>query len=417
VTSITAEHIPTSALRYRRFAAFFTAAAISNAAGWMQLVAVPALLYDLTGRAAWLGLSSLATLIPAVLLTPFAGVLADRAQRRLILIITQSVQMCSTLTLWLLYTTGNISPAAIIGTGFIGGVATGFQTAAWQAFIPSLVPREAMMDAVRLNSTQFTIARAVGPAAAGSVVLQLGVGAAIFINASTFVLVIAVLVMIRPSPVAKVNGSEHPLEAMRDGARFVWAHPAVRLATILSLFTAITGQALQYIAAAVASRQFGRPSEDNAWLLTSLGVGAFLASIVVHRLLRRFTRRRMMQVALAMYALSPVVIVCTDRFWLGVVGYFIGGLAHLTFAVQVNTLIQSETPDHLRGRAMSFYLLGILAGIPVGSLTLGSLIDAYGVRATLLADAALIVCVTLALHLRGALHVFDEERSAVPHHR
>ena len=402
---------PSSALRHPRFVAFFTAAAISNAAGWMQLVAVPALLYDLTGQAKWLGLSSLATLVPAVLLTPYAGVLADRLQRRVILMITQTVQMGATFTLWGLYTTGHISATAIICTGFVGGVATGFQTAAWQAFIPSLVPREAMMDAVRLNSTQFTIARAVGPAAAGSVVLQLGTGAAIFINAATFALVIGVLVVIRPQPTARVTTAERARDAMRAGASYVWGHPALRLATLLSFFTAITGQSLQYIAAAVASRHFGEASQDNAWLLTSLGVGAFIASLVGFRLARRFTRRRMMLFALAMYVLAPLIIIATRVFWVGMLGYFVGGLAHLTFAVQVNTLIQSETPDHLRGRTMSFYLLGILAGIPIGSLTMGSLIDAVGVRTTLLADAVLILAVTLWLHATDRLRVFNRPLS------
>jgi MFS family permease len=398
---------PSSALRHPRFVAFFTAAAISNAAGWMQLVAVPALLYDLTGQAKWLGLSSLASLVPAVLLTPYAGVLADRMQRRVILIVTQTVQMAATFTLWALYTTGDISAAAIIGTGFVGGVATGFQTAAWQAFIPSLVPRDAMMDAVRLNSTQFTIARAVGPAAAGSVVLKLGTGAAIFINAATFALVIGVLAVIRPAATTMIDAGERARDAMRAGASYVWHHPALRLATMLSLFTAITGQSLQYIAAAVSSRHFGRSSQDNAWLLTSLGVGAFLASLVGYRLARIYSRRRMMQLALALYTIAPLLIVATHTFWVGMLGYFVGGLAHLTFAVQVNTLIQSETPDHLRGRTMSFYLLGILAGIPIGSLVLGALIDAVGVRATMVTDAALIVAVTTALHATNRLHVFN----------
>ena len=407
VTTHAASTKPSSALRHRRFVAFFTAAAISNAAGWMQLVAVPALLYDLTGQAKWLGISSLASLVPAVLLTPYAGVLADRLQRRVILIVTQSVQMSATFTLWGLYTTGHISTTAILCTGLVGGVATGFQTAAWQAFIPSLVPREAMMDAVRLNSTQFTIARAVGPAAAGSVVLQLGTGAAIFINAATFALVIGVLIVIRPVPTTVVSSGERARDAMRVGASYVWHHPAVRLATLLSFFTAITGQSLQYIAAAVSSRHFGRPSQDNAWLLTSLGVGAFLASLVGYRLARRYSRRLMMQLALGMYILAPLLIVATHRFWIGMLGYFVGGLAHLTFAVQVNTLIQSETPDHLRGRTMSFYLLGILAGIPIGSLAMGSLIDSVGVRTTLLVDAALILAVAACLQATDRLRVFN----------
>jgi len=117
----------------------------------MQLVAVPALLYDLTDSSTWLGVSSMASLIPAVFLTPYAGVLADRISRRRILLITQVVQMTTAFVLWTMYLTGSIRPGLIVALGLFGGISTGFQTAAWQSFVPLLVPPDEMLDAVKLH--------------------------------------------------------------------------------------------------------------------------------------------------------------------------------------------------------------------------------------------------------------------------
>lgn len=409
--SSTTSGVRPSILRQRQFAAFFVAASISNAAGWMQLVAVPALLFDLTHQASWLGLSTLAGMVPAVLLTPWAGVLSDRADRRRILIGTQSVAMAATSLLWVLFATNHLTPLTIVAVGFVNGIATGFQTPTWQAFVPSLVPNEDMLEAVRLNSTQFTVARVLGPAFAGIVVATFGVGAAIGLNAVTYLLVIGVLIVIRPNQ-QLLDAAPGSLRAFLDGARHVWHHRGVRLAVSLALFTALTGQSLQYVASAIASDGFGRKSTESASLLTSLGVGALLASLVAGRLARHWSRSWMVVSALVMYVAAPLIVISTHSFRIAMVGFFVGGLAHFTFAVQVNSLIQIETPDQLRGRALSFYLLAILSGIAVGPLIIGTSIDTIGVRATLGADAVLIAFVAAWVIAGGRLRLFDPERSA-----
>ena len=150
-----------SVLRNRNFAVFFGAAVVSNSGTWMQQVAVFALIYDLSGhRGAWLGIVSLAAALPMTVLTPVAGVLADRLPRRLILIVTQLVQAAAAFALWLLYVGDSLTSWRIVGLVFVGGVASGFQMAAWQAFVPTLVPRSQLVEAVRLNSLQFTVSRA-----------------------------------------------------------------------------------------------------------------------------------------------------------------------------------------------------------------------------------------------------------------
>jgi MFS family permease len=397
-------------LRHRDFALFWTAAAISNGGGWMQMVAVPALLYDMTGSSTWLGLASMASLLPAVFLTPHAGVLADRMSRRSILLITQTVQMLCAFGLWTFYLTDSIRPGLIVGIGFIGGIATGFQTAAWQSFVPLLVPADELLDAVKLNSVQFTLARAIGPGLAGAVVSTLGTGAAILINAITYLLVIGALFISNPRQSIVPASAGRVSEVLRDGGRFVWHNRPLRLAVFLAFVTSLCGQALQHVAPAIANRIYDRPSTDNAGLLVALGLGALASSVISVAVGDRLRRSTRVIVALVLFAASTALIPITSSYTVGLIAYFIGGLAHLQSAVALNTLIQGTVPDHLRGRTMSFYVLGILAGIPLGAFTLGRLGDIFTMRVAMYADATVFALLIIVLVVRGWLSDLDVSR-------
>ena len=396
-------HSSLRALRHRDFALFWTAAAISNGGGWMQMVAVPALLYDMTGSSTWLGVSSMASLLPAVFLTLHAGVLADRMSRRSILLITQTVQMLCAFSLWGFYLSDSIRPGLIVSIGLIGGIATGFQTAAWQSFVPLLVPKEELLDAVKLNSVQFTLARAIGPGLAGAVVATLGTGAAILINAVTYLLVIGALFISNPRQSIVPSAGAKVSEVLRDGGRFVWRSRPLRIAVFLAFVTSLCGQALQHVAPAIANRIYDRPSTDNAGLLVALGLGALASSVISVAIGDKLKRSTRVMVALVLFAGSTALIPLTSNYNIGLVAYFIGGLAHLQSAVALNTLIQGTVPDHLRGRTMSFYVLGILAGIPLGAFALGRLGDIFTMRVAVYADAVVFVLLIALLIGRGWL--------------
>ena len=373
----------------------------------MQLVAVPALLFDLTGRATWLGYVSMAALLPAVILTPHAGVIADRTSRRAILIVTQTVQMACTAAMWVLYVTDTITPWRIVGLTFVGGIATGFQTSAWQSFVPSLVPPADMLHAVKLNSIQYTLARAIGPATAGIVVHQWGVGAAIFVNMVTYPLVIGVLLVCRPRRPTVVGPRESIGRALTEGAKYVLSRPPLRLAVCIALVSAVCAQSLQHVAPAVAERVLGRRSTDNAGLLTALGVGALVASTVSAMVGDRVKRSHQLQFGLSMYGLSMVVLAITSDYRVGQLAYVVSGLGHLTVAVALNTLMQGAVPDAMRGRAVSFHLLGIIGGIPIGTFAMGRLGDAFGMRTALVVDAVVFVSLLAVLTAKGWLQMTD----------
>jgi MFS family permease len=318
-------------------------------------------------------------------------VLADRLSRQNILLVTQSLQMMTAFSLWALYVAGLVTPWWIIVIGLINGIATGFQTAAWQSFVPLLVPEADMLQAVRLNSVQFTLARAIGPAFAGLVVGLAGIGAAIMCNAVTYLLVIVTLLVVKPRPNVTTARSQRVLQGFIEGLRYVWQRRPLRVGVLLGLAASTFGQSIGFIASALSERLYAHSSEGNAGLLTALGLGAVVSSAVAVRFGDRLRRSAQVLASLSLYTIAVAMLATTTSYRVAQLAFFFSGICHLQIAVALNTLIQGAVRDEYRGRALSFYLLGILAGIPIGSQLLGSLGDAIGFRPTLALDAAAFV--------------------------
>lgn len=394
------EHGPV--LRNRNFVVFFVAAVVSNSGTWMQQVAVFALIYELSGhRGAWLGLVSLASSLPMIVLTPVAGVLADRLPRRVILTVTQLVQASAAFALWILYLGDSLTAWRIVGLVFLGGIAGGFQMAAWQAFVPTLVPRAQLVEAVRLNSLQFTVSRALGPSVGAVLVSFWGIGTAIFFNAITYLLVVAAIFVTHANQIIPTRGSRRFVSELVEGARYVMGNSLLRLIILFAFFLSLSGQSIAAIAAAVAFRLYGHDAKDNAWLITALGVGALVMSVYVLLVASRFRRTVLTKAGIAIYAVGLALIPLTTNFGVGLVAYGICGLAHVLVGTSLNTFVQASVPDEIRGRAMSFYLLGVMLGFPVGALLIGRVGDAVGFREVMVFNVIVFCVLTYWLtHVR-----------------
>jgi MFS family permease len=230
---------------------------------------------------------------------------------------------------------------------------------------------------------------------------------AIFVNATTYLLVIAVLLILRPRETATLAPEVRVLRAVGEGARFVWQNLPLRTAVVAAFLSAACGQSMQSQAAAISRRVFDRSSKDSAWLLTALGAGALLSFVGWTVLGERLRRSRQILLGQVGFAVSAVVIASTSSFAIGLLGYAIGGFSHLTNSVGINTLIQGEIPDAMRGRMMSFYLMGIIGGIPVGAYALGWFGDAFGMRWALLGNAGALLAALWWLWARGWLGSMD----------
>ena len=195
-----------------------------------------------------------------------------------------------------------------------------------------------------------------------------GIGPAIFFNAITYLLVIAAILVTHATQVIPTKGKARFVADLVEGARYVMGNPILRLIILFAFFLSLSGQSIAAIAAAVAFRLYGHDAKDNAWLITALGVGALIMSVYVLLVAARFRRTVLTKVGIAIYAVGLALIPLTTNYGVGLIAYGICGLAHVLVGTSLNTFVQASVPDEIRGRAMSFYLLGIMLGFPVGAL-------------------------------------------------
>ncbi len=378
-------------LRHRDFALFWGAAIVSNSASWMQTVAIAAHVWDETESAAWLGAVGLASLIPATLLTPYAGVLADRLPRRLILGVTQTLQMLFAFLFFAVYRAGLLTPGRLLVLLALNGIVSGLQLASWQSFVPTLVPREHLITAVRLNSVQFQASRAIGPLF-GAVALQFaGIGASFLVNAVTFVPVVFAVLTARPTQHIAPRAADHRvLAAMVDGFRFTWQRAPLRRVVLATFALSVFGQSIVQLTAAMSTEMYGHGSKDNAALVAAFGIGSVLSGISMITLGNVVPRSTTLRAGLALYVLGVALLPATTSYAMGIVGMFVCGLAHIPVATTLNTFVQGTVPDEYRGRVVSCYLTGVMLGMPLGSMLLGRLGDAIGMRETILLDAGVM---------------------------
>ncbi len=392
-------------MRNRGFRLFWVSALISNSASWLQIVVVPLILYDLTESNTWLGTSALASAMPAVVLTPMAGVLADRVSRRIVLIVTQSIQAIIALMFLVLWESGGLTPLSILLLQFVSGLSVGIQVPTWQSFVPTLVPRELLLDAIRLNSVQFTASRALGPMLAGLILVTVGNGGAFLINAVTFVVVVGALLVVRPLDPRSPASSEPLRRQFREGWSYVRAHTSLWQACVTGFVVSFCGQSLVMLTAGLAEEVY-HDEHRQSWLVASVGFGSMVTASFVLTQGDRVRRSSMCLVALLVYAGSLVLLAATDVYPVGLAAFFVMGMAHLAVTTAVNTSTQAQVPDRLRGRVLSIYLLGVLLGVPMGAQVWGFVGDLAGLRVSIALCAALMsgflaVCLTTFGRLRS----------------
>ena len=382
-------------LRNRDFALLWTGGLISNIGTWMQTVAVGALVRSSGGRNFGTALVAAAAFLPIGLLAPVGGALADRLDRRLWLAVGNFVQALLAVVLTVLAITGRASPRNVTVVVLLTGCVAAPTLPFLQAMIPDLVPRDELLAAAALGSTQYNLGRVIGPALAGIVIATSSYAWTFAANAVSFFAVIVALVFIRkvPRPVSEPE----PLWArIRAGAREAWAEPGCRSAIVLiSVVAFFAAPFIALIAARAGDLASGKVAIGRVTgiLTTAQGLGAVTGALLVAPLGERFGRRRMIvgnivgaSAALVGYAYAPTVgLAAVALFVVG--GLYIGVLAGL------NTVVQLRAPTAFRGRVLSFYLVALGVIYPIGALAQGALADRIHLSNTTAAGAILLVAV------------------------
>ena len=389
------------AFRSARFRYFWCAALVSNAGSWLSNLTVPYVLFSLTHSAFWVGLAALAQFLPSVAMAPYGGALADRHERRRVLLLTQSGLAISAVALWALWAGGSRSPAAIMVLVGVAGVFQGLNMPCWQSFVNDLVPRVDLSSAVALNSLQLNAARSVGPAVAGVLLATLGPGWAFLINAASFVFVIAVLLGIRTPGAVTSGGSGSIVAGFVSALRYVRTQPGIGVAIAISVLVGILGNPVFGFTVVFAGDVFHVGAAGLGLLNAALGVGSILAAPFVASGRRGVLARNVrwtfvvFAVAMAAFATAPSAVV-------GGLALVVVGGCFLAVVSSANTAVQMIVADRMRGRVIAVRIMLFTLSFPIGSLSQGWLSDRFGPRAAVLGAATVMLVVGLVLaFLRG----------------
>jgi len=364
-------------LHHRRFRWLWIASVVSNVGGFFQSVAAAWFMLELTHSPVWVSAMAASTTLPLLFLALPAGALADLANRRNVLLVSQLGMGGVVAVMAAVVMVDAATPALLLTLGLLLGVGVALNAPVWQAVVPDLVPRQLVASAVALNSAGFNAARAVGPALAGVIVVTLGVGAAFAINAVTYLAVVAVIASFRARDWAPQEHS--PLVgAMALGIRYARFTPVLRWLLALAAAFALTSAALQTLLPNLTYEALSGGAVMYGVLLGSMGVGALVGAMTRSRFGGEMGRQTV-PLAMALYGVMGVGVGLSREPWLGAVLMGGAGVCWVWGLTTLNATIQNLSHSWVRGRAMSLYMLAFSGVLPLGSLLAGAVADRIGV--------------------------------------
>ena len=384
-----------SALEHRDFRLFWIGLVVSNIGTWMQQFGLGWLVVQLAIKDGvpqlapfYLGVVGLSRAVPGLAFGLFGGVVADRADRRRLLIMTQTSAAIVAGILGVLTISDHINIVEIVLLSALNSIIFSFDAPTRQAMVPRLVSDKELMSAIGLNSAAFNGATLVGPLIGGVLIIPFGVGGLMIINAISYVAIVVALVLMRPQPVDAVR--HLPLiESIREGLSFIRGDPVLRWVVTLSVATALFTR--PYIQLLPAEAQFlGVGALELSWLLAASGGGA-LAGALFTASLGSWRRRGALLVGAAFAHGTLLTLFGAQRSVLGAM-LFVGltSLAVMVFLGMANTLMQTRTPDALRGRVMSVHTMVFMGFMPLGQMLLGSLGTLAGINNSFLVGGVIV---------------------------
>ncbi|CAA9317828.1 MAG: Uncharacterized MFS-type transporter [uncultured Nocardioidaceae bacterium] len=391
---------------YRRYA---TGGVISNVGTWMQRVAQDWLVLVLSGNdGAALGITTGLQFLPILLLSPYAGSVADRFPKRRLLQLAQLGMATPAVVLGLLAVTGVVQQWHVYVLALAFGVATAFEAPVRQAFVSELVPPEDLQNAVSLNSASFNAGRIVGPAVAGLLIAAFGsgvqaTGAVILLNAASYGAVLVALQRMSGGRLRSASpgvGREH---AVRDGIAYVRSRPDLLLVLAVMFSVGTFGLNFQLTSALMATEVYGKGAGEYGILGSTLAVGSITGALLAAR--RAAPRLRLVVAAALVFSLMTVLIGLMPSYLAFLLLSPLLGITAMTTITAANTTVQLTVPTELRGRVMALYLMVFMGGTPIGSPLLGVVAEAFGARWSLIGGglaSALGTLVPALLFIRAA---------------
>jgi MFS family permease len=369
-------------LRVRNYRLFFFGQLVSLTGTWMQQVGQDWLVLRLTDRALPLGITLALQFAPMLVLGAWAGVVADRLDKRRLLLATQAAMASLALVLGVLTATGAIRLWMVYVLALLLGCATAFDMPTRQAFVSEMVGPDRVTNAIGLNSAVFNSARVVGPAVAGVLIAAVGIAPAFLINAASYLAVIAGLLAMDPTRLHRLPPVDRAEGQVRAGLRYVWANPVLR--STIALVAVVGALGLNYRVALplLARFTFGGDASAYGALASIMAAGAVVGSLAAAR--RGRPSRALLLGSVAVFGLLSFAAAAAPTLIAEAVVLAPLGVASMTFLATANSTLQLASSPEMRGRVMALYGLVFLGSTPLGGLLGGWMAGQFGPRSILL---------------------------------
>jgi MFS family permease len=388
------------ALRHRNYRLFLVGQIVSTVGTWMQTVALPWLALELTHNGFLVGLVLASQFLPVLLLTPFAGEIADRVRKRTVLLCTQTAFVVPPFVLFLLTVTGHAQYWMLIVAALVTGIINALDVPTRQSFVVDMVGKEDLLSAIALNSSVFNASAVIGPSIAGILIALVGVPICFLLNSVSYLAAIAALLLMRDLPAVIRRAVEESFGVrLAQGAAYARSEPVVGLLLILVATFSLFAMNRTTLMPLFADEVLHVGAHGFGFLLASMGCGSLAGALTLAFFphLGSDSRRQLWMAGIWVAALLEFSI--SRIFAVSLVTLFVAGYCQISFVAATNSRIQTLTPDHLRGRVMALYAEALIGVGPVGATQAGALATLLGAPWALAIGALIAGAATLAVRL------------------
>jgi MFS family permease len=379
------------AFSYRNYRLYFLGQGISQIGNWSTLLATSWLVYQLTDSAFWLGVVGFADRIPTLLISPIAGVIADRGSRHRILIITQILSMVQSLLLAVLALTNTINIWQIIALGLFQGIINALYMPTLQAFVKDVIYRpEDLGNAIALNSSLVSSARLIGPAVAGFLVASVGAGICFLLDGISYLAVIIAFVMMKINPTQIAVSTTSTIQKLQEGFNYAFGNLAIRSMLLLLSVLGFVGLPYVILTPIFAADILQGGSETLGLLMAASALGALIASVYLSSKTHILGLEKAIALAPTLLGTGLIILALSRVLFLSLPIMMLIGFSVILQLAATNTVLQTIVEDDKTGRLMSFSSMAFMGVVPFGNLFSGWLASQIGVNNTFLFNG--LVC-------------------------
>jgi MFS family permease len=387
------------ALKHPNYRFYFSGQLVSLSGSWMQTVAQGWLVFQLTHSPFMVGLVSALQHMPILFFGVFGGVIVDRLNKQKLILLTQSASLFLALILGILTITGFINVWVVILFASLLGLINAIDTPARQSLIIEMVGREHLPSAIALNVGSFNSARVFGPALAGILIAKLGTGITFILNALTFLGPIIAIKSMKLNLITPPKTSQHPLAAVKQGLRYAYRHPIIKMVLVFAAVTSIFGWSYVSMLPVVAERAFKQDSFGLGLFYSSFGIGAVLGTVFISAFNNRFSVKKLLLGGSFLFTVSLFAFTLTTYFPLALIFLFFSGAGIAAQMALMQSIIQNNVENHLRGRVMSIFVTAHQGMLFIGNFQVGWIAELTGARTAIAIGAALIFVFAAYLYL------------------